>query len=150
MHRGRGVRGGVDTEREVRLLGSRQEKIALPNGWRETDSSASSTNPSFGASGDPPRGRQTPAARRPHHDLDNPDRRPPVRHDYGDARYAREDVREALTEAKTTGITPFCITVDRESESELKDLYGDVGYTIIDDVLSLPERMPNIYKRLTS
>ena len=74
----------------------------------------------------------------------------PYDHDYGDARYAREDVREALTEAKLHGITPFCITIDRESESELKDLYGDVGYTIIDDVLSLPERMPNIYRRLTS
>ncbi|MEZ5426714.1 MAG: VWA domain-containing protein [Pyrinomonadaceae bacterium] len=74
----------------------------------------------------------------------------PYDHDYGDARYAREDVREALTEAKMQGITPFCITVDRESEQELKDLYGDVGYTIIDDVLSLPERMPNIYRRLTS
>lgn len=74
----------------------------------------------------------------------------PYDHDYGDARYAREDVREALTEAKTMGITPFCITIDRESEAELKDLYGNVGYTIIDDVLSLPERMPNIYRRLTS
>ncbi|MFN6964619.1 MAG: nitric oxide reductase activation protein NorD [Pyrinomonadaceae bacterium] len=74
----------------------------------------------------------------------------PYDHDYGDARYAREDVREALLEAKTHGITPFCVTIDRESESELKDLYGDVGYTIIDDVLSLPERMPNIYRRLTS
>ena len=74
----------------------------------------------------------------------------PYDHDYGDARYAREDVREALIEAKTNGITPFCITVDRESEAELKDLYGDVGYTIIDDVLSLPERMPAIYRRLTS
>jgi hypothetical protein len=74
----------------------------------------------------------------------------PYDHDYGDARYAREDVREALTEAKTNGVTPFCITIDRESEYELKDLYGDVGYTIIDDVLSLPERMPNIYRRLTS
>jgi nitric oxide reductase NorD protein len=74
----------------------------------------------------------------------------PYDHDYGDARYAREDVREALTEAKMSGITPFCITIDRESEAELRDLYGDVGYTIIDDVLSLPERMPNIYRRLTS
>lgn len=74
----------------------------------------------------------------------------PYDHDYGDARYAREDVREALTEAKTNGITPFCITIDRESEAELKDLYGNIGYTIIDDVLSLPERMPNIYRRLTT
>lgn len=74
----------------------------------------------------------------------------PYDHDYGDARYAREDVREALHEARISGITPFCITIDRESEAELKDLYDDVGYTIIDDVLSLPERMPNIYRRLTS
>ena len=74
----------------------------------------------------------------------------PYDHDYGDARYARDDVREALNEAKTLGVTPFCITIDKESESELKDLYDDVGYTIIDDVLTLPERMPAIYKRLTS
>lgn len=74
----------------------------------------------------------------------------PYDHDYGDAKYAREDVREALIDAKRNGITPFCITIDRESEQELKDLYGDVGYTIIDDVLSLPERLPNIYRRLTS
>ena len=74
----------------------------------------------------------------------------PYDHDYGDARYAREDTREALRQAKTQGITPFCITIDRESESELRDLYGDVGYTIIDDVLSLPERLPGIYRRLTT
>ena len=74
----------------------------------------------------------------------------PYDHDYGDARYAREDTREALKQAKNTGITPFCITIDRESEAELRDLYGDIGYTIIDDVLSLPERLPGIYRRLTT
>jgi hypothetical protein len=74
----------------------------------------------------------------------------PYDHDYGDARYAREDTREALRQAKNSGITPFCITIDRESEAELRDLYGEIGYTIIDDVLSLPERMPGIYRRLTT
>jgi hypothetical protein len=74
----------------------------------------------------------------------------PYDHDYGDARYAREDTREALRQTKIQGITPFCITIDRESETELKDLYGDIGYTIIDDVMSLPERMPGIYRRLTT
>jgi hypothetical protein len=74
----------------------------------------------------------------------------PYDHDYGDARYAREDTREALRQAKIQGITPFCITIDRESEAELKDLYGEIGYTIIDDVLSLPERLPGIYRRLTT
>src|SRR4029079_6088526 len=38
----------------------------------------------------------------------------PYDHDYGDARYAREDVREALIEAKSSGITPFCITRSEE------------------------------------
>ena len=74
----------------------------------------------------------------------------PYDHDYGDARYAREDTREALASARLDGITPFCITIDRDSETELRDLYGEVGYTIIDDVLSLPERMPAIYRRLTT
>ncbi|HEV7902538.1 MAG TPA: VWA domain-containing protein, partial [Pyrinomonadaceae bacterium] len=74
----------------------------------------------------------------------------PYDHDYGDARYAREDTREALRQARVAGVTPFCITIDRDSEAELKDLYGEVGYTIIDDVLSLPERMPAIYRRLTT
>lgn len=74
----------------------------------------------------------------------------PYDHDYGDARYAREDTREALRQAKVEGITPFCITIDRESEAELRDLYGEIGYTIIDDVLTLPERLPGIYRRLTT
>jgi nitric oxide reductase NorD protein len=74
----------------------------------------------------------------------------PYDHDYGDARYAREYTREALRQAKNQGITPFCITIDRESEAELRDLYGEIGYTIIDDVLSLPERIPGIYRRLTT
>jgi len=74
----------------------------------------------------------------------------PYDHDYGDARYAREDTREALIDAKSRGITPFCITIDRESESELRDLYGEIGYTIIDDVMTLPERLPGIYRRLTT
>ncbi|MFN2454705.1 MAG: nitric oxide reductase activation protein NorD [Pyrinomonadaceae bacterium] len=74
----------------------------------------------------------------------------PYDHDYGDARYAREDTREALRQAKIQGVTPFCITIDRESETELRDLYGDVGYTIIDDVMNLPERLPGIYRRLTT
>lgn len=74
----------------------------------------------------------------------------PYDHDYGDARYAREDTRAALAEARLSGVTPFCITIDRDSEAELRDLYGEIGYTIIDDVLSLPERMPAIYRRLTT
>ncbi|KAF0248153.1 MAG: nitric oxide reductase activation protein [bacterium] len=74
----------------------------------------------------------------------------PYDHDYGDSRYAREDTKIALRQAKINNITPFCITIDRESEEQLRDLYGEIGYTIIDNVLSLPERLPGIYRRLTT
>ncbi|MCI0487107.1 MAG: VWA domain-containing protein [Blastocatellia bacterium] len=74
----------------------------------------------------------------------------PYDHDYGDSRYAREDTRMALRQARLEGIIPFCITIDRESEDQLRDMYGEIGYTIIDDVLSLPERLPGIYSRLTT
>ena len=74
----------------------------------------------------------------------------PYDHDYGDSRYAREDTRMALRQARIEAVTPFCITIDRESEDQLRDMYGEVGYTIIDDVLSLPERLPGIYTRLTT
>ncbi len=73
----------------------------------------------------------------------------PYDHDYGDARYAREDTKIALRQARMGGIIPFCITIDRESEVQLRDMYGEVGYMIIDDILSLPERLPGIYRRLT-
>lgn len=73
----------------------------------------------------------------------------PYDHDYGDARYAREDTKIALRQARMAGVIPFCITIDRDSEIQLRDMYGEVGYTIIDDVLSLPERLPSIYRRLT-
>lgn len=74
----------------------------------------------------------------------------PYDHDYGDSRYAREDTKIALRQAKNINITPFCITIDKECEDQLRDLYGEVGYTIIDNVLSLPERMPAIYRKLTT
>jgi len=74
----------------------------------------------------------------------------PYDHDYGDSTYAREDTRASLRDARTAGITPFCITIDRDSEQELRTLYGEVGYTIIDDVMNLPERIPAIYRRLTT
>lgn len=74
----------------------------------------------------------------------------PYDHDYGDARYAREDSKQALRDARQLGITPFCITIERDADRELKELYGDVGYTVIDDVLSLPEKLPGIYRRLTT
>ena len=64
-------------------------------------------------------------------------------------RYANEDTRIALREARNEGIHPFCITVDPRARKYLEELYGEVGYIVIDDVASLPHRLPTIYRRLT-
>ncbi len=64
--------------------------------------------------------------------------------------YALEDTKRALREARMAGVDPFCITVDRGADDYLKRMYGDVNFLIIDQVASLPERLPRVYQRLTT
>lgn len=63
--------------------------------------------------------------------------------------YALEDTKMALREARQRGISPFCLTIDREATGYLKRMYGDVQYLVLDDVADLPERLPRVYQRLT-
>lgn len=73
----------------------------------------------------------------------------PLDDDYaGD--YALDDTRAALAEAKAAGVHAFGVTVDTAADRYIERLYGDVRYTIIDDVGALPERLPRLYKRLTT
>jgi hypothetical protein len=64
--------------------------------------------------------------------------------------YALEDTKAALQEVKARGIHPFCITVDADARGYLARMYGEVCYLIIDRVQSLPERLPRIYRTLTT
>jgi len=64
--------------------------------------------------------------------------------------YALEDTKMALQEARQQGITPFCLTIDREGSGYLKRMYGDVHYLVLDDLTQLPERLPRMYQRLTA
>lgn len=64
-------------------------------------------------------------------------------------RYAQQDTRMALSEARKAGVHPFCITVDPRGSKYLEELYGEVGYIVIEDVESLPAKLPRIYRRLT-
>jgi nitric oxide reductase NorD protein len=63
--------------------------------------------------------------------------------------YGIEDTRQALIEAKRSGIHPFCITIDREARDYLPHMYGAVNYTQVDNVHRLPFRVSDIYRRLT-
>ncbi len=72
--------------------------------------------------------------------------------DYDDYKgeYAIEDTRHALIEAKSNGIHPFCITIDKEAQDYMAHMFGAINYTFIDDVKKLPLRVPEIYRTLTS
>ncbi len=70
--------------------------------------------------------------------------------DYGDSDYAVEDTRRALWEGRRNGVNSFCITVDKRSRDYLPYMYGEANYTLIDNVETLPARLPLIYKRLTT
>lgn len=63
-------------------------------------------------------------------------------------KYAQEDTRVALREARKAGIHPFCITVDPAGPQYLSRMYGEVAYTVIDRVEALPARLVHIYRRL--
>lgn len=69
--------------------------------------------------------------------------------DHYSDRYAQEDTRVALQEARAVGIHPFCITVDVAAQEYMTRMYGEGAYTIIDRVDHLPQRLPQIYRRLT-
>ena len=63
--------------------------------------------------------------------------------------YAVHDTHMALVEAKRKQITPFCLTVDKAGHDYLKSMCGDMGYEVLDDIWTLPERLPMLYKKLT-
>jgi nitric oxide reductase activation protein len=64
--------------------------------------------------------------------------------------YAVNDTKKALLEAKESGITTFCLTVDKDGHDYMKSMMEDLSYEILDDISSLPLRIPQLYKNLTS
>ena len=64
--------------------------------------------------------------------------------------YGVEDTRQALFEARRDGIHAFCITIDEEARDYLPHMYGAANYTVIDNVASLPVKVSDIYRRLTT
>lgn len=72
--------------------------------------------------------------------------------DYNDkyrGEYGIEDTRQALVEARRSGIHPFGITIDKEGRDNLPRLYGPAHYVVIDEVRNLPLKLAGIYRRLT-
>jgi nitric oxide reductase activation protein len=63
--------------------------------------------------------------------------------------YAVHDTRVAFDEARKEGVTPFCLTVDKNGHDYLKTMMQDMSYEVLSDITMLPTRLPQLYKQLT-
>ncbi|MCP3951001.1 MAG: VWA domain-containing protein [Desulfobacterales bacterium] len=64
-------------------------------------------------------------------------------------RYAIEDTRKAIFEARSRNIYTHGITVNIRLHNEMDDLFGSVHHTAISDVRELPDKLWRIYSSLT-
>ncbi len=64
--------------------------------------------------------------------------------------YAVHDTKMALDEARSKGINPFCLTVDRNGHDYLKTMMTEMGYEVLDDIHALPHRLLYLYRKLTT
>jgi len=74
----------------------------------------------------------------------------PDDYDYYKGDYAIEDTKHSLEEARAMGVRPFCITIDKAEHGYLSYMYGERHYIFVDDISTLPFKMPEIYRNLTT
>lgn len=60
--------------------------------------------------------------------------------DHYDGRYGVEDMRQAVNEAKLQGISPFCLTIDRQAANYLPAMFGARHFAM----LPRPELLPTV------
>lgn len=70
--------------------------------------------------------------------------------DHYEGRFAIEDTRKAVIEARLAGVRVFAVTVDRRAESYVPFIFGRGGYSIIGHIGQLPEALPRLYRQITS
>ncbi|WP_024509096.1 VWA domain-containing protein [Bradyrhizobium sp. ARR65] len=70
--------------------------------------------------------------------------------DHYEGRFAVEDTRKAVQEARRLGIAVFGVTVDAAAQSYFPSLFGRGGYAIVGNIRRLPAALPAIYRQLVS
>lgn len=65
-----------------------------------------------------------------------------------EGRYGVEDMRQAVTEAALQGISPFCLTIDRQAMSYLPHVFGPAQYALLPQPQLLPVVLLDWMRRL--
>ena len=68
--------------------------------------------------------------------------------DHYEGRFAVEDTRKAVQEARRLGIAAFGVTIDATAKSYFPTLFGRGGYAIVGNIKRLPAALPGIYRQL--
>jgi len=60
------------------------------------------------------------------------------------------DAARAVGQARAAGTPVFCVSVDPKADPYIKRIFGPHNYVVIDSVEQLPQRLPELYLRLTA
>ena len=69
--------------------------------------------------------------------------------DHYEGRFAVEDTRKAVQEARRLGVAVFGVTIDATAQSYFPTLFGRGGYAIVGNIRRLPAALPALYRQLT-
>ncbi len=69
--------------------------------------------------------------------------------DVDDEQLLIEDTRKAVEELSSKNIYTHCISLDKKADEYIGDIFGKNGYTVIDHVEKLPEKLPQLFMSLT-
>jgi nitric oxide reductase NorD protein len=62
--------------------------------------------------------------------------------------YGVEDARQAVIEARTSGVFPYCLTIDAQAAEYLPRIFGAAGHTILQNPEQLPKALLNVVRGL--
>jgi hypothetical protein len=69
--------------------------------------------------------------------------------DVRDPQYLRHDTKKAVEELALDGIRTYCLTLDTRADEYVSRIFGINGYSVVDHVQRLPERLPMLFATLT-
>ena len=68
--------------------------------------------------------------------------------DHYEGRFAVEDTRKSVQEARRLGIAVFGVTIDATAQTYFPTLFGRDGYAIVGNIKRLPAALPAIYRQV--
>lgn len=70
--------------------------------------------------------------------------------DEKDSQYLKQDAKKAVEELQSNGVYSYCLTIDPFADKYVQHIFGQNRYAIVDDVLKLPEKLPQLFANLTT